>query len=1036
MKMKKVLAILLSAVMLITMSQAAFGATYVVNEFAEDYVICEENFAGGEIHSNLIEADGNYELYDQKIKLSADSNLTVDLAGAGKSVNEGIVNISFAFTPGVIECESDYVVATHKFDFGGGFVLDAQWEEYGPWFPFLKDGKFMANETELIKFNADGTGGGDPGTFAADGEEAEVPSLYYGIDAKINFNTKKINITITEKETTSSGETESVIVNNAEFDYKADSLGYFTESFTSEDNIIQFYSYNHYLNISTEGTASYTKVDGVRNVTYIDDYTFQKDRDAWLTFDPYGNHSHYVDLTERPATSGIINVSTQFWPDATNGTLNSETARQTIEFGSGFSVNAQWATAGSNSVRIKDGKFVIGSTSLTMNKDAWTVNETGTLFIEGMKEQGAIGWYDISAKINLDTKKVQLKIVEHLEYNGEERESILTENGDVDYLEFDYLTNIFNYYRNSLSSDSTAIRSYNNNLLIKAEGTVSYNSEDDVDVRRYPEDFVFQQDNDTCFVLENEKKYLVDLTNTYPVSEGIVNISYKFWPNLHFWGGLTGGKAQQTFKLGEGFGFSANWETHGASTNWMDKARFNVDGETIVMNPTGWNGAYNAPGTLRRKGAGGGAEGAYDISAQINLNTKKINLKIVETLTNGDGTPQVTTLVNKEYPYNSNVFSYYESSLVSNDTVPATAETPNRMLSDNSSLLIQADGLTSYNPEAALMDIVLKNDSTTYTLQNGVANEYKVELGDKAVNGGIVDVSFRFWPNMNPVSPTAQYQAVHTFDFGGGFSFDAKWKPYGGASWMIGGNFDFGENVNKFWNTEKRGGASDIGWFRVKDSNANAPHVYFDISAKINLDTKKLNLTIEEHLETAADEWTKKLCNNQEFNYNADSFDYYKASLKTVDILNKDALVGAEKDACLQGLNSNLLIQGDGKLSFKGDEAVEDEFVVSDTVEVKNGANAVTTFAEFNAAQNPFVNLKFNNETGTDFNAVMVIAYYKGGQLASIDTIKNITASALYDKVEYNYNLKKADVDADSVKVFVWNDITGIMPLKKAAIIQ
>ena len=54
---------------------------------------------------------------------------------------------------------------------------------------------------------------------------------------------------------------------------------------------------------------------------------------------------------------------------------------------------------------------------------------------------------------------------------------------------------------------------------------------------------------------------------------------------------------------------------------------------------------------------------------------------------------------------------------------------------------------------------------------------------------------------------------------------------------MIGGQFSIG-GMTKFVNTDKWG--ADAGWFRVKDSNSAAPHAYFDISAKINLDTKKI----------------------------------------------------------------------------------------------------------------------------------------------------------------------------------------------------
>ena len=46
MKIKKILAIILSVVMVSTMSTAVYAETYVVNEFDENYVICNEGFAG------------------------------------------------------------------------------------------------------------------------------------------------------------------------------------------------------------------------------------------------------------------------------------------------------------------------------------------------------------------------------------------------------------------------------------------------------------------------------------------------------------------------------------------------------------------------------------------------------------------------------------------------------------------------------------------------------------------------------------------------------------------------------------------------------------------------------------------------------------------------------------------------------------------------------------------------------------------------------------------------------------------------------
>lgn len=806
MKTKKLLTMLLTMVMLITVSTPAFAATYLINEFDPDYVICSENFADGKINSNLLTAEGDYTFYDEGLELRAGGKLTADLKGTGKSVNEGIVNVSFSFTPSIDGCESNYVAATQKFDFGGGFVLDAQWTEYSAYLPILKDGMFMANGKELIKFNADGTGGVDAGIFRAYGEENTVPSLYYEVDAKINFSTKKINITITEKETTTSGEAESVIVDNQEFDYTADSFDYFTESFTSTDDFVPFYSYNHHLNISTEGTASYKKADGIKNVTYAEDYTFQKDSDAWITFDPKGNYTHYVDMSDRPATSGIINVSTQFWPDALHGTDTAEPASQTIEFGSGFSLNAQWSTYGSLAVRIKDGKFNVGSEVLTMNKDAWTVGEAGTLFVSGMKQNGAIGIYDISAKINLDTKKVQLKIVENLEYNGEAKTNTLTQNGDVDYLEFDYNSNVFDYYRNKLSSDSAVIRSYNRNLLIKAEG------------------------------------------------------------------------------------------------------------------------------------------------------------------------------------------------------------------------------VTSYDAEVANEDVVLRKDSIDdIILQGGANTEYYVDLSDKAVVGGIVDVSFRYWPNMSSASPDL-IQATQTFEIGSGFNMRALWRSYGGnAAWLYNGWI---ETVTPYswkwmnssrWKLEESGFPENAYVFRTKGSNDTYPHAYYDISAKINLDTKKINLTVVEHLETTTESQKSVLWDNVEYDYNADTFDYYKISLSTTDTY-------------LQSLNSNLLIQADGKVSFKEKET--EGLVVSDAVAVKDGAAAVTTFAEFDAAQSPYISLTFNNDTGEDFSAALVIAYYKDGVLVKLDEVREITALAQYDIIEYNYNLAKANIDADSVKVFAWSDVTGRTPLKKAAIMQ
>ena len=158
MKMRRFLVTVLSAIMILTMSVPAFAATYVINEFDSDYVICTENFAGGEISNNIVVPDGEYSLLDGGVELRSGGSLKADLAAEGKSVSSGIVDVSFSFTPGIDAGIEINNVATQRFDFGGGFSLEAKWTEFGSNSAWLKDGKFLVGGQELIKFNADGTG--------------------------------------------------------------------------------------------------------------------------------------------------------------------------------------------------------------------------------------------------------------------------------------------------------------------------------------------------------------------------------------------------------------------------------------------------------------------------------------------------------------------------------------------------------------------------------------------------------------------------------------------------------------------------------------------------------------------------------------------------------------------------------------------------------------------------------------------------------------------------------------------------------------
>ncbi|MBE7011805.1 MAG: hypothetical protein E7415_03940 [Ruminococcaceae bacterium] len=1048
MKMKKVLAILLSAVMLITMSISAFGETYIVNEFADDYVICEEDFTDGEINSNLIQADGYYEFYDDDmLEFRADSSLTADLAGYGKSVSDGIVNVSFAFSPSIDTCESVDTVATQSFDFGGGFVLDAQWVEYGSYSTWLKGGMFSVDGTELVKFNADGTGGVDAGMFRAVGSEsATAPSLYYAVDAKINLTTSKVSLTITETETLSGGASEPVVIYNGDHDYNADSFGYFTESFEStygEDEYDPFYSCNYYLNISTEGTASYKNFENVEEVvtrTYPDGYTFVKDSDANITLECGGNYTHFVDLESKAVTSGIVNVSLKFSPNALGGTDRPERAVQTFEFGNGFNFNAEWSTADMSAQQLKNSKFRIGSTEVMMNPEGWIMNEAGRLRLIGMEQSGPVGSYDINAKINLDAKKVYLTINEHLVYQDQTKDTTLLNNA-----EFDYKSNVFDYYKNQLSAKETRLRSQQSSLLIVAEGECSYNSEDDVKDITYSENTVFVDEGDEWIFLEDEtvgyynyfSEKTADLSKT-PINKGIVDVSYTFHPNM-YWGPNDSKTAVQTFKFGDGFEFDARWTNYGGGAAWMLNCHFNVAGQTIMMNSDKWNIGDFPAGYLRLYNIHGGdwtassPYGVYDIKAKINLDTKKIYLTIIENLhLTGESKEPKVILNNQEYNYNADSFDSFTTSIAGDEKLGIDAYHHSR----NRSLKIQADGVTAYEVKDPDEDMIIYSQKAgNVILQGGQDKEFNVDLSKNTVIGGIVDVSYRFWPNT--IASPDYKEARQKMDFGGGFALDAIWRSYGGnASWIYKSWLETNTPYPYTWkwmNQEAWGAeASNLGagCFRTMGANATSPHAYYDIKAKINLDTKKIYLTVIEHLETATEERTALLWDNVEFDYLADEFAYYKASFDTYEV------GGATKtdDTYLQSLNSNLLIQADGKVTFK--EVEGEEVVISDTVEVKDGANAVTTLAGLKAAQNPYVNLTFAKEVGEVFSAVLVIAYYNGDELVMIDAIKNISAPAKFDGVEYNYNLKVADVEADSIKAFVWSDITGIMPLKNAAIMQ
>lgn len=517
------------------------------------------------------------------------------------------------------------------------------------------------------------------------------------------------------------------------------------------------------------------------------------------------------------------------------------------------------------------------------------------------------------------------------------------------------------------------------------------------EVHDYSDDYTFKKESDEYFALGDGGKHLADLSQT-PVSKGIVDVSYKFKPHME---GVSPDlkTATQTFEFGEGFSFNAQWTSYGGAA-WFINSRFNVGDQSKMMNSKAWNSANNK-GWFRPQGYEPTAH--YDISAKINLDTKKIYLTINEHLEMKSGEALDTKILdNAEYDYNADTFDFYRISL--------STEGNTYLQSLNSSLEIKADGEAVYD-KTETRDVytypenyIFRDSGNEYiALENG--EEQLASLAKTPISEGVVDVSYRFWPNMSTASEHLN-EATQTFEFGDGFSFDAKWKSYGGGAWwLLGGKFNVG-GINKSMNPTAWN--ADEGMFRTKDANSTAPHAYYDISAKINLDTSKIYLTIIEHLETTTDKKITTILDNAEYDYNSDVFDYYRTGLTSADPL-------------LQSLNNRLIIKADGKVAHGG-------FDVKDAVSVKYGKSEIADFAEFNGADRVSVNLTAEN---TDINGVIVVAYFDKGNLVTIDKIKDVAIGGEYKNINYNYSFEKESVDADSVKIFAWNGMDNLVPVKQ-----
>ncbi|MEE1049998.1 MAG: hypothetical protein U0M60_21560, partial [Clostridia bacterium] len=931
MKIKKILAIILSVVMLSTMSTAVFAETYVVNEFDENYVICNEGFAGGEIANNMVTIEGTHEIKDGFALLRPGAKLTADLAKDGKSVKDGIVNVAFNFEPNLNGSET-LCTATQVFDFGGGFKLEAQWSEYDMPSSWIKGGKFIVGGKELVVFNADGTGGAGAGTFRAIGSESSAPSLYYKINAKINFNTNKLNLIIVERETIKVdgvySNTENPIVNE-EYDYIMDTFEYFSQNLDSTGTD-RFNSLVSGLKITTEGEASYAGVPSTIE-QYPEGYVFEDKGSGYVTLK---NGQSYTGNVK--ASSGIVDVSYRFWPsESTYETGVDKPVSQTFKFGEGFSFDAQWSSWGA-AWKCMNGKFIVGNQTVAMNKDGLNNMPVGQFRPKNRNNATEhVAYYDIAAKINLDTKKINITIIEYLETTAETNN--ITETTIINNAEFNYNAASFDGFEATLTSDSTYMESYNSGLLIKASSPVTY---DEKAIMTYQDGHIFDDKGTAEAKLTDGQSY----TGNAKATSGIIDVSYRFLPTESNYNS-TVNTATQTFNFGGGFSFNAQWSNDTTSW-WCKDGKINVGSKSKIMNETGWNSAWNNPGWFRPRihVSPTAAYGYYDISAKINLDTKKIYLTIKEYLVTTADTDNIKEAVlfnNEEFDYKSPVFDGFETSL--------TAEAA-FLESYNSNLVIKADGPVGYDDKIVVGEIYADEGDAENLLTDTMTKQTDWEATAK-----VIDISYRFRPDMNGASaicaPTTQ-----TFEFGEGFSFNAKWSPYGSSStaWLVYAHFNIGgqaKNMNpNGWNS-----AGNAGWFRPKDGYE--PFAYYDIAAQVNLDTKKIKVSIVEYLEMKDGTINKtEILPATEYDYNADSFNFFKTSLSS----NKDEL--------MRGYISKLFVQ----------EYVEQvaepevEFVENKMVDLKTEKGAIASFEEFAAANSPSVNLKFKNETGNDINAMVI----------------------------------------------------------------
>lgn len=104
---------------------------------------------------------------------------------------------------------------------------------------------------------------------------------------------------------------------------------------------------------------------------------------------------------------------------------------------------------------------------------------------------------------------------------------------------------------------------------------------------------------------------------------------------------------------------------------------------------------------------------------------------------------------------------------------------------------------------------------------------------------------------------------------------------------------------------------------------------------------------------------------------------------------------------------------------------------------VYNGSAKVEEFADIKAGDTLTINVSYANSTSDAQSVNIIIAYYKGNELAKAELVKTENIAASVATMNYKYNHTVADLtDVTKVKIFSWDSLTNMVPLSKSIILD